>query len=79
MGPGKFIPIIDFNKATIRHMREYTPMVLKILGETLLTAVPVRLSGVHVINIAPIFEWIFNMLKTILPKKLADRVSTKLK
>ena len=76
---GKWILIFDLKNVTIAHMREYTPIILKNLMDALLTAFPIRPQGVHAVNLPPYLEWIFNLIKSFVSKKLADRVSAKLK
>lgn len=69
--------VLDFGNLTLHHIWDTTPLALKQLIDVLQNAVPVRVQAAHVINVPPFMGWIVNLVKTVMSKKLGDRVSKK--
>lgn len=75
-GSGKLIILFDFQNLVSAHMREMTPTVIKQLYKIQENSIPIRLQGIHHVNVPSFLEWLLNFVKTFAKKKIADRVSS---
>lgn len=66
--------ILDASVATMKHFTKVTPMVVKKFLICVLEAYPVKLKEVHVINISPFVDFLFNWVKPFLKEKIKKRV-----
>lgn len=67
----------DFEKATMAHMFQMTPGVMKKMAVFSEEAVPLRPKSSHFINTPSGFDTVFNMVKPMLSQKQQNRVSFK--
>lgn len=65
----------DFEKATMAHMFQMTPSLMKKVTVFSEQAVPLRPKASHFINTPSGFEPVFNMMKPMLSAKQQSRVS----
>lgn len=65
----------DFGKATMAHMFQWTPSLMKKATVFSEEAIPLRPKASHFINTPSGFEPIFNMVKPMLSAKQQSRVS----
>ncbi|CAL1280531.1 unnamed protein product [Larinioides sclopetarius] len=66
--------IFDLDGFNIHSLRACTPEWLRILVNFTLNAAPCRVKAVYLVNSAPIFASIFNIVNPLLSKKIRDRV-----
>ncbi|XP_075169420.1 alpha-tocopherol transfer protein-like [Haematobia irritans] len=64
----------DFAKATMAHMFQWTPSLMKKTTAFSEQAIPIRLKAIHLINTPTGFEPIFNMVKPMLSTKNQSRM-----
>lgn len=73
-GPGKWIVALDYKNTSLTHVRELTPTLVKQGLELFQNAMPVRLQAVYMLNVPPYLEYLLNLIKSIAPKKVMDKV-----
>ena len=73
-GPGKWILVGDCKGSTLLHSRELTPVLVKEGLEMMRNALPIRVQNVHLLNVPPYMEFIFNFAKAVAKKKVSERV-----
>jgi len=59
------------------HLAKHTPSIMKGIMDYLTTALPLRMAGMHIVNISPSAEKVVAIAKSLMKKKLANRVSRK--
>ncbi|KYN13837.1 PREDICTED: alpha-tocopherol transfer protein-like [Trachymyrmex cornetzi] len=64
--------IIDMKNISLGHVARLSPMTLKKFFYYLQEGLPVRLKGFHLINVTPVVDIIFNMIKPFMKKQLMD-------
>lgn len=69
--------IADLSGMKLAHVRGLTPMYLKKIVMAYQDGNPVRIKGIHYVNMPSFFLTIFNLVKAFLSEKLRSRVSTK--
>jgi len=70
--------IIDMKNISLGHVARLNPVTLKKFFYYLQEGLPVRLKGYHLINVSPVTDIIFNMMKPFMKKQLLDVVRSKL-
>lgn len=71
--PG-LIYIVDATGVSLGHVKCLNLMLIKKFLHYIQDALPVRLKAVHVINISPVVELIYNMFKPFIKTELIDLV-----
>lgn len=69
------ILIADFKKMTVAHSLAFTPSLLKKVVVFVQEGSPIRLKGIHYINMPSWYEKILNLFKSLMNEKTKSRVS----
>jgi CRAL/TRIO domain len=66
---------VDFKGLTGVHLIHLSPSFLKRMITFFTRSAPIRIKGIHVVNVAPGYVFICNIIKSLLSDKLKNRVS----
>ncbi|CAB3360784.1 Hypothetical predicted protein [Cloeon dipterum] len=66
--------VLDAAHATAQQFAKFTPAIIRKFLISVQEAYPVRLRQVHVININPLVDVIFNFVKPLLKEKIKNRI-----
>ncbi|XP_059479702.1 retinol-binding protein pinta-like [Neocloeon triangulifer] len=66
--------VLDASQATAQQFAKFTPAIIRKFLISVQEAYPVRLRQVHVININPLVDVIFNFVKPLLKEKIKNRI-----
>ncbi|XP_013105391.1 clavesin-1 [Stomoxys calcitrans] len=69
-----FVFIMDFSQCTRDHMKDINATMMKLLISVKEKALPMRLKGFYVINLAPYQEQLVKLALTFMPTKLRRRI-----
>lgn len=72
------ISIVDLKDATLAHLMQMTPSLIKKMTMLNQEGTPMRQKGVHYFNTPPGFEKVFNMFNSFMNEKMRKRVSPSL-
>lgn len=73
LGPANFILVYDYQNAKLSELKSVTPTFLKDFASFPLK-LPVRFQRSHNVNVPRFFQPIITFLKSVLPKKLSERI-----
>lgn len=55
-------------------MRDLTPGILSAWVAALEKSLPVRIQGIHAVNVPIVVEWVFSVIKSLAKQKISQRV-----